>query len=348
MGNMLKELFKNEYPIVLGPMAGVTDRVFRRICRAKGSMAAYTPMISAKSVVYGNEATKELMQPDPDEPMLAVQFFTHEADALKKAAEGTDLSAYAWVDLNMGCPTPKVTKQGDGCALMREPETAQKLIRTLKETIPLPVSIKMRAGWDAVHVNAVSFARMAQDAGADMICIHPRTAVQMYRGQADPAIWEKVASAVSIPVVASGDMDSEKQARTAFDAGCAGIMIARGSYGDPWIFERLARQLRGEEYGEPSDLQRFATAIAHARMLTEDLPERVAMLQMRKHIAWYMHGYRDAAMLRARINETVTLPSLEKELCRFAQQILSIDREQLLLAAENAQKCVMCQGNLDI
>ncbi|MBR3196270.1 MAG: tRNA dihydrouridine synthase DusB [Clostridia bacterium] len=340
---MLKELLKREYPILLGPMAGVTDRVFRRICRANGSMAAYTPMISAKSIVYGNEATEDLMQADRDEPMLALQFFTHEPDVLREAAEKTDLSPYAWVDINMGCPTPKVTKQGDGCALMKEPEKARELIRILKQFVSCPVSIKMRAGWDAGHLNAVSFAKMAEDAGADMICVHPRTAVQMYRGRADARIWEQVSAAVGIPVVASGDMDSLQQARTAFDAGCAGIMIARGSYGDPWIFSRLAQQLRGREYAEPSDTERFATAVAHARMLAEDLPERVAMLQMRKHIAWYIHGYRDAAVLRARINETVTLRMLEEEICRYAEQTLDIAGEALLERAHKIQKSVMCQ-----
>ena len=311
-------------------------------------MAAYTPMISAKSLGYGNPATEELMQTDPDEPMIALQLFGHEPDAIRAAIERADLTPYAWIDLNMGCPTPKVTKQGDGCALMRDPKTAMELIRTAKEASRKQVSVKFRAGWDLQHLNAVEFAKMAQDAGADMLCVHPRTAVQMYRDKADVSLWSRVTHAVSIPVIASGDMKDLAQAKCAFDSGCAGVMIARGSYGDPWIFERLRTQLAGENYEEPSEAQRMALALAHASMLTEDLPERVAMLQMRKHIAWYIHGYRDAAALRARINEIVTLDELRSVIVRFTNETFGFREDDLLKLADETQKSVIYQGKLDI
>ena len=198
----------------LAPMAGVTDRVFRRICRACGSGAGYTPMISAKSVWYDNRGAFDLMRADEGERPLALQLFGHEPDDIARAIDKIDLAPFAWIDLNMGCPAPKITRQGEGSALMKTPNVAESLIRAAVRKSPLPVSVKFRKGWDEHTGDAVEFAKMAEGAGASMICVHPRYAVQMYAGSADAALWETIVKSVSIPVVASGDIrDAESAAR---------------------------------------------------------------------------------------------------------------------------------------
>ena len=313
----------------LAPMAGVTDRVFRRICRACGSGAGYTPMISAKSVWYDNRGAFDLMRADEGERPLALQLFGHEPDDIARAIDKIDLAPFAWIDLNMGCPAPKITRQGEGSALMKTPNVAESLIRAAVRKSPLPVSVKFRKGWDEHTGDAVEFAKMAEGAGASMICVHPRYAVQMYAGSADAALWETIVKSVSIPVVASGDIRDAESAARALSMGCAGVMIGRASFGDPWVFQRINDALAGKPTPGVSPCERLAAALAHARMLTEDLPEHVAMLQMRKHVAWYIHGAPGAGKMRAQVNEVVRMEELEALLSDYAKETLDTAPEAL-------------------
>lgn len=331
-------------PVALAPMAGVTDRVFRRICRAFGSGAAYTPMISAKSILFENEATYDLMRSDEDETALALQLFGHEPDDIAEALRRADLRPYAWIDLNMGCPAPKITRQGEGSALMRDLPRAEALIRAAVKASPLPVSVKFRKGWDERSVNAVAFAKMAQDAGARMLCVHPRTSVQMYAGSADWNVLEQVARAVCVPVVASGDICDAQSARRALQMGCAAVMIGRASFGDPWIFAHVAAELSDQAPPpEPTQAQRLAMALVHARMLTEDMDEHVAMLQMRKHAAWYVRGIQGVGALRASIYRTTRLQQLCALLDAFAATHLSMRSGALTALADTTYEGI-CGG----
>lgn len=331
-------------PVALAPMAGVTDRVFRRICRAQGSGAAYTPMISAKSILFDNRAAYDLMRCDAGEPAVALQLFGHEPEDIAGALRRVDLRPYAWVDLNMGCPAPKITRQGEGSALMRDLPRAAAMIRAAVQASPLPVSVKFRKGWDEKSVNAVAFAKMAQDAGARMLCVHPRTSVQMYAGSADWNVLEQVARAVCVPVVASGDICDAQSARRVMQTGCAAVMIGRASFGDPWIFARVAAELSDQAPPpEPTQAQRLAMALAHARMLTEDMDEHVAMLQMRKHAAWYVRGIQGVGALRASIYRTTRLQQLCALLDAFAATHLSMRSGALTALADTTYEGI-CGG----
>ena len=329
-------------PVVLAPMAGVTDRVFRRICRAHKSGAAYTPMVSAKSVLYDNRTAFDLMQTDQGEENLALQLFGHEAEDIAAAIEHIDLTPYTWLDINMGCPAPKIVRQGEGSALMLDLPNAEKIIRAAVKVSPIPVSVKVRKGWDDDHINAVEFARMAQDAGAAMICVHPRTQRQMYTGKADLDMLQAVIDAVEIPVIASGDVKDGASAKRALDMGAAAVMIGRASFGDPWLSARIDSYLKtGEELPSPTQQERLCTSVAHARMLVEDLPERVAMLQMRKHVAWYIHGIAGAGKMRAAVNDTTRLCDLEECISSFACEAIGISRDAFFDCVDDVYANIM-------
>lgn len=293
--------------IRLAPLAGITDWPFRLLCFEQGCDMAYTEMVSALGYIYAprnHPATVSLLERHPDEPKLIVQIFGKEADLMARAAE--ELSAmgrFEGVDINMGCPAHKVAASGEGSGLMRTPENAEKIVRAVVKASHLPVSVKMRLGWDDKSINVIDMAKMCQDAGVQEITIHGRTRMQQYSGMADWDMIAQVKQAVRIPVLGNGDIfEAEDGLQKLRDSGVDGLMIGRGAQGNPWLFAQLKAALRGETIPRPTLEERIETALRHYDMLLSWKQQRVAVNEMRKHIGWYIHGLRGAAQMRARIN----------------------------------------------
>ena len=283
--------------LALAPMAGVTDLAFRAVCRQLGAGYTYTEMVSAKALCFEDKKTIRLLTLAKDEHPAAVQIFGSDPGCIREAAGlAAQLSGADVVDINMGCPTPKIVSGGDGCALMRDPALAEKVIRAAAEGCRVPVSVKIRLGWDKGAKNAVDFARMAEQAGAAAVCVHGRTRGQMYAGHAD---WEAIAQvrqALTVPVIANGDIVSGADAvRARRITGADMLMIGRGAFGNPWIFEQAAAALEGKpEPPRPPLKERFDLALRQFELAMEDKGERIAVLEARKHYAWYLRGVRHA------------------------------------------------------
>ena len=311
----------------LAPLCGVTDFVFRELCAAQGCQQAYTEMVSAMGYLCApnQRATQDLMTRGEHEPRLILQLFGRDPDTVAEAAKRMEaLDRYDGIDLNMGCPAQKIAPSGEGCGLMRTPEIAEEMMRKTVQAVHLPVSVKMRLGWDAEHINAADLARRAEDAGIQEITVHGRTRVQQYSGEADWEEIQRVAESVRIPVFGNGDLFTADQAvERAYKFGVAGVMIGRGAMGNPWIF----RQIRDLEEGKivrPVSLdERFSMIQDHyARMLAWK-PEHIAVREMRKHIGWYLHGLRGAGRARAEINRAETSDQVFKILKRVQDEIES-------------------------
>ena len=300
---------KNNTPVVLAPMAGVTDAVFRRICVEHGCDFTYTEMVSAKGLMYGGKRTEALLRVSPAERPCAVQLFGSEplivADMIKRIADvhGDEISM---IDINMGCPMPKITGNGEGSALMLDIPKASALMYAAARASSLPVSCKFRKGWDEEHVNAVEFAKAMEDSGAALLTVHGRTREQLYHGTADREIIARVVEAVSIPVLGNGDVFSGASALDMLEkTHCAGLMAARGAQGNPFIFEEIRAALDGREYVPPTDFERMSEAVRHAEdFLNENDPKRFP--ELRKHMAWYTKGMRGAIELRRSVNTSRT------------------------------------------
>ena len=306
--------------VMLAPMAGATDHAMRRICRDHGLSYAVTEMVSAKAMDHGDKKTWRLAMIRPDDPPLAVQIFGSDPDSMARAAvslvdtygkNGT--SSPAAIDINMGCPVPKIVKNGDGSALMKDPALAGKIIaacvRTLEGT-GVPVTVKIRAGWES-NRNAVEIARIAQDAGASLIVVHGRTREQMYSPPVDKDIIAEVKAAVDIPVIGNGDIRSFADAESMVaSTGCDGIAVGRGALGNPWIFEEINARAAGEEWTPPSYGERIAEAERHVRLLVEDKGVHIGVMESRKHLGWYIHGMRGAPAVRDRIMRAETLDDM--------------------------------------
>ena len=302
--------------VYLAPMAGITDQVYRRLCFEQGCDGATTEMVSAQGYLTAppdRNAYRFLLARFPEEGPLAVQIFGSEPLFLAQAAARlTELGSFSSIDLNMGCPAQKVVGGQSGSALMKDPELAAEIVRQVKGATPLPVTVKMRLGWDAEHKNAVAFARALEQAGADMLTVHGRTRQQQYSGKADWDMIGRVKRAVSIPVIANGDITDGK---TALDAlkitGCDGVAIGRAALGNPWIFAEIKAALAGESYSPPPFSQVIDTALRQAREMAEWKGERSALLEMRKHFAWYTAGRRNSAQVRTRVNLASSFEEVE-------------------------------------
>jgi tRNA-dihydrouridine synthase B len=279
--------------IALAPMAGVTDLAFRTICREKGAELTYTEMVSSKGLIYNDEKSKNLLRIGADKHPSSAQIFGSDPETMARAAvlaakySGADL-----IDINMGCPTPKIVANGDGCALMRDPELAYRIISAVMSSSPVPVTVKFRKGWDSGSVNCVEFARMAEEAGAAAVCIHGRTRAQLYSGRADWDAIRDVKRAVSIPVIANGDIFSAEDAvRILRYTGADIAMVGRAAFGNPWIFERAQALFRDLEPPPPPTIDDICdTALRQFELMLLYKSEHIACLEMRKHYAWYLKG----------------------------------------------------------
>lgn len=292
-----------ENNVFLAPMAGITDMPFRILCKEQGCGLVYTEMISAKGIYYNSEKSKELANIDEREKPAAVQLFGSDPLIMATIAERLNDSNAAIIDINMGCPTPKITKNGEGCALMRNPRLAGEIIRAVSSASAKPVTVKIRKGWDENSINAVEIARIAEENGAKAITVHGRTREQFYSGKADWNIIREVKKAVTVPVIGNGDIFRPEDAKGMIDeTGCDAVMVARGAQGNPWIFKRILHYLEtGESLPEPSIEEKIRMIKRHMRMTVELKGESIGVREMRKHIAWYLKGMRNAAQVREQV-----------------------------------------------
>lgn len=300
--------FEVENEVFLAPMAGVTDLPFRLICKELGCGLLYTEMINAKALCYDDKNTKKMLNILDEEHPVAVQIFGSEPEFMGKAAQILNDYPNEILDINMGCPAPKVVKNGDGSALMRNPKLAGQVLDQVVKNSEKPVTLKIRKGWDDNSVNALEIAKIAEDCGICAITIHGRTREQYYSGQADWDIIGEVKSQISIPVIGNGDVTSVEDAiRIKDHTGCDAIMIGRGAQGNPWIFKRIDHYMKtGQLLDPPSKDEKIDIAIKHMDLAIKEHGEYVAVREMRKHIGWYLKGMKHSARFRDQINHMVT------------------------------------------
>lgn len=301
-----------ENNVILAPMAGVTDKAFRLITKPFGPALMYTEMVSGKGLLYKNKKTEVLLEVLDSEKPTAAQIFGHEPEVLSEIAERSLEFGADMIDINMGCPAPKIVNNGDGSALMKNPELAGKIISAVRKSINCPMSVKFRMGWDDDSINAVEFAKTAENSGADAITIHGRTRAQFYSGKANLEIIKKVKEAVKIPVIGNGDIHDGKSAKYMLDyTGCDGIMIGRAAQGNPWLFSSVLHYLKtGDELAPPSLEERSDIAEKHLRLLVKFKGEHRGVLEGRKHMAWYFKGLCGGAKLRNLINQCDNLEQM--------------------------------------
>ncbi len=305
-----------ENPLILAPMAGVTDLPFRLLCKEQGVGLVCMEMVSAKAILYRNKNTQDLMRIDPREKPVSLQLFGSQPEVVAQAARQIEEAPFDILDFNMGCPVPKIVNNGEGSSLMQNPKLAGEILTALVRAVRKPVTVKIRKGFDQDHVNAVEIAKIAEQAGVAAIAVHGRTRDQFYSGRADWEIIRQVKEAVSLPVIGNGDVDSPQQAKALLEAtGCDGIMIGRGARGNPWIFSRILTYLRtGEIPPKPSYQEVRAMILRHAAMLVEYKGTYTGIREMRKHVAWYTAGFPHSAQLRRQVNEVQSLEELEEKL----------------------------------
>ena len=308
IGNVLLE---NSY--VLGPMAGVTDLPFRLLCKEQGAGLLCMEMVSAKGIFYNNKNTESLLQIHPEEIPVSLQLFGSDPKIVSEMAKRIEERPFSILDINMGCPVPKVVRNGEGSALMKNPKLVYELVSATVKAIKKPVMVKIRKGFDDEHVNAVEIAKIIEEAGAAAVAVHGRTREQYYSGKADWEIIRQVKEAVSIPVIGNGDVTSgEKAIALRKQTGCDGVMIARGAQGNPWIFSELLEYERSGKLPERPDVEEIKkTMLRHARLQIEYKGDFTGIREMRKHVAWYTKGLHGAARLRDQINQVESYAELE-------------------------------------
>lgn len=302
-----------ENNLILAPMAGVTDLPFRLLCKEQGAALCCMEMVSAKGIYYNNRNTESLLTVDERERPVSLQLFGSDPDIMAAMAARIEHRNFDLLDINMGCPVPKVVNNGDGSALMKNPVLAGEIIEKMVKAVNKPVTVKIRKGFDDEHVNAVEMAHIAQESGAAAVAVHGRTREQYYSGKADWSIIADVKSKVSIPVIGNGDiLDAKDVIAMSQQTGCDGFMIGRGAQGNPWIFHQILHYFEtGEIIGKPPLAEMIDTMLRHARLQIEFKGEYLGIREMRKHAAWYTAGYRGASKLRGRINDVESYDELK-------------------------------------
>ena len=302
--------------IILAPMAGITDRAFRIICEKFNPGLVYTEMISSKGLFYNDSKTKQLLNMAGEKRPIAVQIFGNDIECMKYAAEY--VSKYAdIIDINMGCPAPKVVKNGDGSKLLLNLPKAKEIIKEVVKSSSVPVTVKFRKGWDENNIVALQMAKIAEECGASAITIHGRTRSEFYSGNADWEIIKKVKESVKIPVIGNGDVKNFEDAKKMFETtGVDGIMIGRASLGNPWIFKEIICNMKNEKF-YISGAEKLNLILEHLNLEIEDKGEHVAIMEMRKHIGWYIKNTKDASKMRTKVNQITDKNELVKILTEY-------------------------------
>ncbi len=311
-----------ENPFVLAPMAGITDLPFRMLCKEQGAGLLYTEMVSAKAISYRNRNTLPLMEISPKEHPVALQIFGSEPELMAEVARSIEDQPFDILDINMGCPVPKVVNNGEGSALLKDPELIRKIVSAVSRAVKKPVTVKMRIGFEGADVDPVETAKIMEDAGAAAIAVHGRTRQQYYSGKADWDTIRKIKEAVSVPVIGNGDVDSPKKAEAMLkETGCDAVMIGRAVRGNPWIFREMNYYFEtGELLSRPSIEELKEMILRHARRQIEKKGEYTGIREMRKHVAWYTAGMRHSAGIRRESNLISGYEELKALLDRLSQQ----------------------------
>ena len=299
-------------PLFLAPMAGVTDWAFRTICARLGAGVTVTEMVSSRALCYKDQKSAKLLRKN-EGSVCGAQIFGNDPEIMAKGAIlALEISGCDFIDINMGCPMPKIAGSGDGCGLMRTPELAADIVRSVVRVVNVPVTVKCRLGWDKGSINVLDFTKRMEDAGAAMVAVHGRTRSMLYSGTADWDMIHKVKEQLSVPVIANGDItDGQAAVRCLKRTGADGLMIGRSTFGDPWIFEEVQAALRGEAYpGRPSLADRVAVALEQFRLSEQDHGEHIACLEARKHFAWYLRGVPHSSYYKSQITSLTTMEDI--------------------------------------
>ncbi len=310
--------YEVETPLILGPMAGVTDWAFRETCIRAGANITVTEMVSSRALVYKDKKTAALLTRN-EGALCGAQIFGNDPEIMAQGARlALEISGADFIDINMGCPMPKIANSGDGCGLMRTPELAEKILSAVKKAVDVPVTVKCRLGWDKGSVNVLDFTRRMEHSGADMVTVHGRTRSMLYSGVAD---WDAIAGVkaqLSIPVIANGDIvDGRTALQCLKRTGADGIMVGRASFGDPFIFTEIQEAIAGREYSRPALAQRVDVALQQFEMALQDKGEKIACLEARKHFAWYLRGVSHSSYYKTQISAISTM----EDICRIAKGI---------------------------
>ncbi len=318
-----KEIFGTEFPVFLAPMAGVTDLPFRLLCKEQGCDVMVTEMVSAKALYYGNKNTAPLLETSEEEGPIGVQLFGSDPELIGQMAHKIEGKGFSFIDINMGCPVPKIVNNGEGSALMKDPELAGKIVASVVKHVSLPVTVKFRKGFDKDHGNAVEFALALEENGASALTVHGRTREQYYNGKADWNIIKKVKESVSVPVIGNGDIFCGPDAlRMKEETGCDGIMIGRGAKGNPWIFREVAAAVSGEKIPRrPDENEVIEMLLRHARLNVEYKGEYTGIREMRKHTAWYTVGMYGSSKIRDEVNQVSGYREFEDLIRRWRSEL---------------------------